>query len=82
MEINKDHDLLIEIKTKLDRVIVDVADIKTNLANRVDAIEKDYVTRAEYKDINTSLVWLRNMAITGMAILGCIQFYFQFLFHK
>ena len=34
-----DHDTIIEIKTKLDRLISDVADIKTNTTQRVETLE-------------------------------------------
>ena len=43
-----DHDLLIEIKTKLERVIQDVATISQNLIGKVEKLECD---KAEKNDM-------------------------------
>ena len=39
--MTEDHDLLIEINTKLERALTDIKDLKTDLANRVRDVETD-----------------------------------------
>jgi hypothetical protein len=42
-----DHDLLIEINTKLERAIKDIAEIKDTTADRVNALEQEKLDKAE-----------------------------------
>ena len=46
---SNDHDLLIKIDTKLERVISDVSDLKTNLSGDVEKLKTDHVCRQEFK---------------------------------
>jgi len=43
-----DHDLLIQIATKLDRAIQDIKELKDNVAARVSALENEKLDRTEY----------------------------------
>ena len=43
-----DHDLLLRIDTKVERVIVDVAKINDNFANRIDALEREKISKADF----------------------------------
>lgn len=38
---SEDHNLLLRIDTKVERVIQDVADLRNNFSNRVDALERE-----------------------------------------
>jgi hypothetical protein len=42
-----DHDLLIQINTKLERVITDVKELKDNVADRVSALEMEKFNKAD-----------------------------------
>lgn len=75
----KDHDLLIEISTKLTMVIAEVADLKTNLSNRVGLIEMNYVEKKEFESHDSRITWLERIAYGGMGILAFIEFYFRIL---
>jgi hypothetical protein len=57
--ISNDHDLLIRIETKLQQVISDVNDIKTNTVARIDKIEVDYVTRVDHEKVVNDIVALK-----------------------
>ena len=46
---SQDHDLLIKIDTKLERVISDVSDLKTNLSGDVENLKTDHVGRDEFE---------------------------------
>lgn len=43
----KDHDLLIQMDVKLDRVIKDVADLNDSTARRVSDLEQEKLDKAE-----------------------------------
>lgn len=77
MESNKDHDLLIEIKTKLDRVISDVAEVKTNSINRIEALELNKLNIAEFEKLLKRVEWLEKIAYGALAIIGVVEFYFR-----
>lgn len=47
-EQTSDHDLLIAVSTKLDRVISDVRDLKDNLVSRVELLEKNSLDNEQY----------------------------------
>jgi hypothetical protein len=54
-----DHDLLItfkaEVSTKLDRVIMDVKDLKDDLIGRVKAVEDEKLSKDEFDDYRTQV---------------------------
>lgn len=79
MESTKDHDLLIEIKTKLDRVISDVAEVKTNSINRIEALELNKLNITEFEKLLRRVEWLEKIAYGALAILGALEFYFRFI---
>jgi ribosomal silencing factor RsfS len=50
MKLNgQDHDLLIEIKTKVDRVINDVSNLSSNLVSKVEALAIGKADKEEFK---------------------------------
>lgn len=79
MEGNKDHDLLIEIKTKLDRVISDVAEVKTNSINRIESLENNKADKVEFDKIEKRVSWLEKIAYGALAIIGVVEFYYRFI---
>ena len=42
-----DHDLLIAVNTKLERVIADIRELKDNVAQRVSVLEQDKLDKTE-----------------------------------
>lgn len=48
-----DHDLLLKIDTKVERVIVDVQKLSDNFAHRIDLLETDKVSKSDYEKIQT-----------------------------
>src|ERR1019366_8704200 len=68
----EDHNTLIRIETKLQQVISDVSDLKTNIVARVDRVEQDYVTRVEHGKVIDDIVALknwRNWILGGMGVM-------------
>ena len=51
-EHRSDHDLLITLHTKMDRVQLDVRDINENLSRRVAILENDMLKKIDFKDVN------------------------------
>jgi ElaB/YqjD/DUF883 family membrane-anchored ribosome-binding protein len=45
----KDHDILIEIKTQVTRLISDVKEIKDDTARRVDAMEQEKLSKDDFQ---------------------------------
>lgn len=45
-----DHDLLQRIDTKVDRVIVDVANINSNYSTRIEKLEREKVDKVEFEE--------------------------------
>jgi len=60
LKTSEDHDTLIRIETKLQQVICDVNEIKTNTVTRIDKIEIDYVTKIEHEKVIDDIVMLKN----------------------
>lgn len=46
----KDHDILIEIKTQVTRLISDVKDLKDDTARRVESVEREKVSKSEFSE--------------------------------
>lgn len=72
-----DHDTIIEIKTKLDRLIMDVADIKTNTTQRVELLETSVGAVAAQSEANGKLsvdheTRLRRLEVWGFGAIGAI----------
>ena len=81
MEQVNDHDLLIKIDTKLERVILDVQELKDNVASRVTTLEQEKADRQDAesmaKDIQalkTFRVQVKTVGTIGLLILGILQF--------
>jgi hypothetical protein len=49
-----DHDLLIQIATKLDRAILDIKELKDGTTERVSALEEEKVSVKEYEENKTN----------------------------
>lgn len=84
-----DHDLLIQINTKVERVISDVKEIRDNTTSRVDALESEKLDKVEaakaivahekiHDDFEKRLKWLERIAYSGLAIIAAVEFYFRF----
>jgi hypothetical protein len=79
-----DHDILIVVHTKLDRVLADVQELKNNFAGRIDDLEIDYDnlsrsiislkteldTKSTLSSGRNTIVWsLISSAISGIIVL-------------
>lgn len=79
---SNDHDLLLTLKaelgTKLDRVIVDVKELKDNVAARVTDLEQEKVSKDEFDDFKTdageSIDSLKKLVYIGLGIVVTLQF--------
>ncbi len=76
--ISKDHDLLIEINTKVEMLVKTVESMKSDLHNRVACLENNKVDKEEMKSIWKKLNSLENykyyMIGMGTAILSLIVY--------
>ena len=86
---SSDHDILLTLKaelgTKLDRVIVDVKELKDNFAARVTDLEQEKVSKEDFDefkeaiakyqdDIGKTLFPLQRLVYIGFGIVLAIQF--------
>jgi N12 class adenine-specific DNA methylase len=83
-----DHDLLIQIATKMDRAISDIKDLKDNTTARVTSLEEEKVNERdfkEYRDANDTrmdalskkLDKVYSWVLLGLGGLGVIEFGLQ-----
>lgn len=76
--ISKDHDLLIEIKTKVEMLVSTVENMRNDLHSRVACLENNKVDKEEMKSIWKKLNSLENykyyMIGLGTAILSLIVY--------
>ena len=76
--INKDHDILIEIKTKVEMLVTTVENMRNDLHSRVACLENNKVDKDEMKSIWKKLNSLENykyyMIGLGTAILSLIVY--------
>ena len=76
--INKDHDILIEIKTKVEMLVATVENMRNDLHSRVACLENNKVDKEEMKSIWKKLNSLENykyyMIGLGTAILSLIVY--------
>ena len=76
--INKDHDILIEIKTKVEMLVTTVENMRNDLHSRVACLENNKVDKEEMKSIWKKLNSLENykyyMIGLGTAILSLIVY--------
>jgi len=76
--ISKDHDLLIEIKTKVEMLVTTVENMRNDLHSRVACLENNKVDKEEMKSIWKKLNSLENykyyMIGMGTAILSLIVY--------
>jgi hypothetical protein len=71
---DKDHDLLIEIKTIVNGLVEDVKDLKTNMVGRVENLEINKASCDDIKNINSDIKDLQKWryVIVGIGLLGTI----------
>lgn len=55
-----DHDRLIRIETLLDRVIADLAEMKSNLLTRVESLETHKITKEDHEILENRVGNLEN----------------------
>ena len=71
-----DHDILIalkaEVTTKLDRVILDVKELKDNVAARVTVLEEK-ASKADLDDTNNDVKTLSRLVYIGLGIVLTLQ---------
>lgn len=76
--INKDHDILIEIKTKVEMLVTTVENMRNDLHSRVACLENNKVDKEEMKSIWKKINSLENykyyMIGLGTAILSLIVY--------
>ena len=76
--INKDHDILIEIKTKVEMLVTTVENMRNDLHSRVACLENNKVDKEEMKSIWKKLNSLENykyyMIKLGTTILSLIVY--------
>ena len=72
-----DHDILIalkaEVTTKLDRVILDVKELKDNVAARVTVLEEEKASKADLDDTNNDVKTLSRLVYIGLGIVLTLQ---------
>lgn len=80
----KDHDLLIQIDTKLERVIIDVKELRDNTVARVNHLEDSKIDKEEvlrlkneadqvHKDFETRIRRLERYGAIGATLLAVAQ---------
>lgn len=69
---SQDHDLLIKIDTKLERVISDVSDLKTNLSGDVEGLKTDHVGRQEFEALQNWRYYLAGAIVVLVAVFSMI----------
>ena len=85
---SQDHDLLIQIATKLDRAILDINELKDNTTQRVTDLEEEKVNQREFTEFKTSaedaldkqakkLDRVYTWGLMGLGALGVIEFALQ-----
>ncbi len=85
-----DHDVLVEVNVKLERVISDIADLKDNTANRVDTLEKEKIDIDEYnrrikqtdglhEDHEIRLRRIEKWGLMALGALAIIQFLLAYI---
>lgn len=90
MKHSNDHDLLVKITTQVDRLLVDVKEIKDDTATRVDNLEREKYDRAEadrvirdataiHEGFEIRIKWLERIAYTGLGLIGALEFYFRLI---
>ncbi len=67
---SQDHDLLIKIDTKLERVISDVSDLKTNLSGDVETLKTDHVGRQEFEALQNWRYYLAGAIVVLVAVFS------------
>lgn len=81
-----DRDLLITIKTQLDRAVLDIKNIHEKMdirekgfASKEDTLEIVKLVENIRRDHESRLRWLERIAYGGLALLASLQFYFNYL---
>ncbi|HKF48320.1 MAG TPA: hypothetical protein VKB38_13240 [Terracidiphilus sp.] len=83
-----DHDLLIQIATKLDRAILDIKELKDNTTTRVAALEQEKANQADLEEFKVivdkrfdaqgkKLDKVYSWMLMGLGALGIIEFAIQ-----
>jgi phage-related minor tail protein len=95
-ENQNDHDLLIQIATKLDRAISDIKELKDNAAARIDALEQEKLNQKEFEGVRAAADKLHNdhekrlrriekwgfLAIGALGFLQIVANLYTNYFHK
>lgn len=76
-----DHDLLIQIDTKLERALVDIKELKDGTTARISALENDKASKSEVGRLNVRITWLERIAYAGIGALWIAEMYFRFFKH-
>lgn len=72
----QDHDLLVEIKTKLDRALVDIKELKDNVASRVSTLE------GEIQIVRQDIVSLQNWRWYVIGIATAISLLLPYIIYQ
>lgn len=72
MPAENDHDLLVVIKTQLERAISDIKELKDNFANRVHILEEEKASKEEVQTLKKAveLIQQRVWMIVGGLLLS------------
>jgi hypothetical protein len=66
---DNDHDLLIQIATKLDRALVDIKELKDNTTARVTALEEEKVNKTDFDVAAKKIDSLERLVYIGLGIV-------------
>lgn len=69
-----DHDLLIEIKTIVNGLVIDVRDLKTNMVGRIEQLELNKASCDSLEKLKSDVVGIQKWryVIVGIGILGTV----------
>jgi hypothetical protein len=67
--MNEDHDLLIQIATKLDRAILDIKELKDNTTARVTDLEEGKTDKTDFEMAAKKIDSLQRLVYIGLGIV-------------
>lgn len=79
MPTENDHDLLIQIATKLDRAILDIKDLKDDTTRRVSTLEEEKVSQKDFDDLKNDVDPMLKWWLKTTGALLIIQFIIGYL---
>lgn len=74
---SQDHDLLIQIDTKLGRALADIKDLKDGTNEKIANLENSRAGTKEVSELRKRVMWLERIAYMGMGVLYAIEFWFH-----